>query len=153
MSQIQPGQKAPDFELPDQHGTPVRLSQFQGLSAVVLFFYPKDDTTGCTAEACGFRDDSPRFDAGGARVIGVSSDSSASHLRFAAKHSLPFTLLADQGGKVRAMYGASGALFGLIPGRVTFVIDREGVVRHVFSSQTRFVQHVEEALRSLSHGQ
>lgn len=150
MSQIQPGQPAPDFELHDQHGQPVRLSQFRGQTAVVLFFYPKDDTTGCTIEACSFRDETPRFDAMGARIMGISSDSTDSHARFAAKHGLPYTLLADPGGKVRAMYGAGGLLFGLIPGRVTFVIDRAGIVRHVFSSQTQFQGHVEEALRALT---
>lgn len=149
MSLIQPGQPAPDFELPDQNGTPVRLSQFRGKSAVVLFFYPKDDTTGCTIEACTFRDEKPRFDAMGAAVMGISSDSSESHARFAGKHGLNYTLLADSGGKVRRMYGALGLLLGLIPGRVTFVIDRQGIVRHVFSSQALFRKHIDESLLAL----
>jgi peroxiredoxin Q/BCP len=151
MSELKTGQPAPDFELKDQNGHAVRLSQFRGQSPVVLFFYPKDDTTGCTIEACSFRDETPRFDAAGARVIGISSDSAQSHARFAAKHNLPYTLLADPGGKVRALYGASGLLFGLIPGRITFVIDIHGIVRHVFSSQTQFQGHVEEALRALTN--
>ncbi|MCU1329353.1 MAG: Peroxiredoxin [Bryobacterales bacterium] len=151
MSDLKTGQPAPDFELKDQNGHPVRLSQFRGQSPVVLFFYPKDDTTGCTIEACSFRDETPRFDAAGARVIGISSDSAQSHARFAAKHNLPYTLLADPGAKVRALYGASGLLFGLIPGRITFVIDIHGIVRHVFSSQTQFQGHVEEALRALTN--
>lgn len=150
MSDVKAGQAAPDFELPDQTGTNVRLSQFRGQSAVVLFFYPKDDTTGCTIEACTFRDEMPRFDAMGAKIIGVSSDSSESHARFAGKHDLTFTLLSDKGGRVRKMYGATGLLMGLIPGRVTYVIDREGIVRHVFSSQTAFRGHIEEALRALT---
>ncbi len=150
MSELQAGQTAPDFELPDQTGAPVRLSQFRGKAAVVLFFYPKDDTTGCTIEACAFRDEMPRFDAAGAKVMGVSSDSSQSHARFAGKHDLSFTLLADKGGRVRKMYGASGLMLGLIPGRVTFVIDRSGTIRHVFSSQTAFRKHIEEALRALA---
>ncbi len=149
MSQIQAGQTAPDFELPDQTGKPVRLSSFRGKSSVVLFFYPKDDTTGCTIEACTFRDEMPRFEAAGATVIGISSDSSESHARFAGKHNLPFTLLADKGGKVRKMYGASGLLLGLIPDRVTYVIDKQGMVRHVFSSQTMFRKHIEEAIRAV----
>lgn len=149
MSDLKAGQTAPDFELPDQTGVQVRLSQFRGQAAVVLFFYPKDDTTGCTIEACTFRDEMPRFDAMGAKVIGVSSDSSESHARFAGKYDLSFTLLADKGGRVRKMYGATGLLMGLIPGRVTYVIDREGVIRHVFSSQTAFRGHIEEALRAL----
>lgn len=149
MSDLKAGQAAPDFELPDQTGAQVRLSQFRGQAAVVLFFYPKDDTTGCTIEACTFRDEMPRFDAMGAKIIGVSSDSSESHARFAGKYDLPFSLLADKGGRVRKMYGATGLLMGLIPGRVTYVIDREGVIRHVFSSQTAFRGHIEEALRAL----
>ena len=149
MSDLKAGQAAPDFELPDQTGVQVRLSQFRGQAAVVLFFYPKDDTTGCTIEACTFRDEMPRFDAMGAKIIGVSSDSSESHARFAGKYDLPFSLLADKGGRVRKMYGATGLLMGLIPGRVTYVIDREGVIRHVFSSQTAFRGHIEEALRAL----
>ena len=150
MSHIQVGQLAPDFELPDQNGRRVRLSGFRGRQPVVLFFYPKDDTTGCTIEACSFRDETPRFEMLGAQIIGISSDSSASHNRFAAKHTLGYTLLSDAGGKVRKLYGASGLLFGLIPGRITFVIDRNGTVRHLFSSQTQFQGHVEEALRALS---
>ncbi|HXJ44837.1 MAG TPA: peroxiredoxin [Bryobacteraceae bacterium] len=149
MSQIQPGQRAPDFELPDQNGAPVRLSQFRAQSPVVLFFYPKDDTTGCTIEACTFRDEMPRFDSLAAKVIGVSSDSSESHSRFAAKHGLPYTLLSDNGGKVKKMFGVKNT-FAFIPGRVTFVIDRDGIVRHVFSSQTQFQKHIEEALRALT---
>jgi thioredoxin-dependent peroxiredoxin len=146
MSKPQAGQPAPEFELPDQNGKTVRLSDFRGQRSVVLFFYPKDDTTGCTQEACGFRDSLPEFQSRGAEVIGISSDSVESHARFAAKYKLPFTLLSDRKGRVRKLYGASGPLAGLIPGRVTLVIDREGIVRHVFSSMTQFRQHVTEAL-------
>ena len=150
MSKLLPGQPAPDFELPDQNGKLLRLSQFRGQRAVVLFFYPKDDTTGCTMEACGFRDSLPQFEAYGAEVMGISSDGTASHARFAAKHDLSFTLLSDAKGRVRKLYGASGLLAGLIPGRVTYVIDREGILRHVFSSQTQFQRHITEALSALS---
>jgi peroxiredoxin Q/BCP len=146
---IQPGETAPDFVLPDQNGTPVSLSQFQGRSAVVLFFYPKDDTTGCTMEACAFRDQTPAFDAAGAKLLGISSDSSDSHSRFASKYGLPMTLLSDKGGRVRKLYGVKST-FGIIPGRATFVIDRSGVVRHVFSSQSEPTRHVSEALSALA---
>jgi peroxiredoxin Q/BCP len=149
MSKLRPGQPAPDFELPDQDGNIVRLSQFRGQRAVVVFFYPKDDTTGCTVEACGFRDKFSEFDRRGAEVIGISSDSGDSHKQFSAKYDLPFHLLTDAKGKVRKLYGASGLFGGLIPGRVTFVIDRSGILQHVFSSQTRFMQHVSEALGAL----
>lgn len=143
------GTPAPDFELPDQRGNPVRLSQYRGRSAVVVYFYPKDDTTGCTIEACRFRDDFGKFRAAGAEIIGISDDSAESHGRFVSKYQLPFTLLSDKGGKVRKLYGVKKT-FGVIPGRVTFVIDREGILRHVFSSQARPAQHVEEALGALA---
>ena len=148
MSAVAVGSPAPDFELPDQNGALVRLSGFRGKSAVVVYFYPKDDTKGCTAEACAFRDDTPRFEASGAAVLGISDDSTDSHRRFAAKYRLGFTLLSDKGGRVRKLYGVKKTL-GIIPGRVTFVIDREGVVRHVFSSQVDFTGHVREALLAL----
>jgi thioredoxin-dependent peroxiredoxin len=150
MPEIAKGTVAPDFELPDQKGSIVRLSQFRGQRPVVLYFYPKDDTSGCTAEACKFRDDSPGFEAAGAEIIGISDDSVDSHGRFAAKYKLPFTLLSDKGGSVRKLYGVKKTL-GIIPGRVTFVIDREGVVRHVFSSQMNATQHVAEALAALKN--
>jgi peroxiredoxin Q/BCP len=138
------GQRAPDFTLPDADGKDVRLADFAG-RPVVLYFYPKDDTPGCTKEACTFRDQYQDFQDAGAAVLGVSSDSSESHRKFAARHRLPFPLLADRGGKVRKRYGVPATL-GLMPGRVTFVIDAEGVVRHAFNSQLDATRHVEEAL-------
>jgi peroxiredoxin Q/BCP len=140
------GDEAPDFSLPAAGGQTVRLSDFEGKKAVVLYFYPKDDTPGCTKEACTFRDSYEDFTAAGAEVLGVSSDSGESHERFARKHKLPFTLLSDKGGAVRKQYGVPATL-GLLPGRVTFVIDREGIVRHVFNSQLAPTQHVNEALQ------
>jgi thioredoxin-dependent peroxiredoxin len=141
------GCKAPDFTLPSQSGERISLKDFLG-KPVVLFFYPKDDTPGCTREACAFRDDYGEFGKLDAEVIGISSDSVESHRSFAARHDLPFTLLSDEGGKVRKLYGVSNTL-GLFPGRVTYVIDEEGVVRHIFSSQLGVEQHVEEALKAL----
>src|SRR5215472_9922302 len=139
------GQTAPEFELPDASGHRVRLGDFRGKKSVVLYFYPKDDTPGCTKEACSFRDQYEAFKDAGAEVIGVSSDSEASHRKFADKHRLPFTLVADTSGEVRKRYGVPATL-GLLPGRVTFVIDRNGVVRHVFNSQLQATKHVDEAL-------
>jgi len=139
------GEHAPDLELSNAAGAPVKLSDFAGKKCVVLYFYPKDDTPGCTVEACSFRDAYDVFTEAGAEVIGVSSDSVSSHDAFAKKHRLPMTLLSDPGGKVRDQYGVKSTL-GLFPGRVTFVIDKEGVVRHAFSSQLRFSKHVDEAL-------
>src|SRR5438093_13504497 len=124
-STIQAGDPAPDFALPDASGRTVRLSDFRGRKAVVLYFYPKDDTPGCTKEACTFRDQYQDFQDAGAEVIGVSSDSPESHAKFAAKHRLPFTLLADRGGETRKAYGVPATL-GLLPGRVTYVIDLGG---------------------------
>jgi len=142
---IQAGDKAPDFTLPSQSGEQVRLQDRLGERVVVLYFYPKDNTGGCTAEACAFRDSHEAFTEVGAEVIGVSSDSAETHAGFASKHNLPFTLLADRGGRVRKSYGVPAAL-GLIPGRVTYVIDRAGTVRHVFNSMTGIDKHVSEAL-------
>jgi peroxiredoxin Q/BCP len=144
---VEAGQRAPDFTLPDASGRPVRLADFAG-KPVVLYFYPKDDTPGCTKEACSFRDQYEDFQEAGAVVVGVSSDSSESHRKFAAKHRLPFTLLSDRDGEVRRRYGVPATL-GLLPGRVTFVIDGAGVVRHVFNSQLDATRHVTEALETL----
>lgn len=145
------GERAPDFALRDQSGSLVTLKQLLGSGPIVLFFYPKDDTTGCTKEACRFREDYGRFREAGAKVLGISSDSEESHRQFATKFSLPYQLLSDPGGKVRSLYGAL-SLFGLMPRRVTFTIDASGVIRNVFRSDARFDQHVEEALRSLQYG-
>jgi peroxiredoxin Q/BCP len=142
------GSLAPNFTLPSQSGKVVSLSDFLGKKPVVLFFYPKDDTPGCTKEACAFRERYEDFREINAEVIGISSDSVESHRSFAAKHELPFTLLSDEGAKVRKLYGASST-FGLIPGRVTYVLDEEGVIRHIFSSQLGVEEHVEEALEAL----
>jgi peroxiredoxin Q/BCP len=143
------GYVAPDFTLRSQSGEDVSLGNFVSRKrAIVLFFYPKDDTPGCTKEACSFRDGYERFEKLEAEVIGVSSDSVRSHQRFAHRHALPFVLLSDEGGEVRKLYGVPNTL-GLFPGRVTYVIDDEGVVRHVFSSQLGVTKHVEEALAAL----
>ena len=143
---IQAGDKAPDFTLPSQAGEPVRLSDRLGEHSVVLYFYPKDETRGCTAEACAFRDSYEVFADAGAEVIGISSDSVDKHAAFADHHKLPFTLLSDKGGAVRKSYGVPAAL-GVLPGRVTYVIDRAGTVRHVFSSMTNIGGHIDDALR------
>jgi thioredoxin-dependent peroxiredoxin len=139
------GDKAPDFTLPAQSGERVRLHDRLGERVVVLYFFPKDGTPGCTAEACAFRDSHEAFVDAGAEVIGVSSDSVDAHVAFAGRHELPFTLLSDQGGQVRKSYGVPSVL-GLLPGRVTYVIDREGTVRHVFNSMTRIGRHIDDAL-------
>jgi len=141
---------APDFTLTSQSGEKVSLRGVRGRRSVVLFFYPKDDTPGCTKQACAFRDDFEQFGALDAEVLGISSDSVESHKGFAENNGLPFALLSDEGGKVRQLYGVPNTL-GLMPGRVTYVIDREGIVRRVFSSQLAVSRHVEEALAALEN--
>lgn len=140
------GSRAPDFTLPTPDGRQVRLSDLCATKTVVLFFYPKDETPGCTAEACGFRDAYDDFVRAGAEVVGVSSDDGASHQRFASKHGLPFLLLTDQGSAVRKQYEVKSSFLGLVQGRVTFVIDRGGVIRHRFVSQLQVGRHVQDAL-------
>lgn len=144
MSALKVGDLAPDFTLPDQRGAPVRLAGLLGKKNVVLYFYPKDASPGCTAEARAFRDAYDSFWSADTEVVGVSSDSVKSHERFAAKHDLPFRLLSDRDGAVRALYGVEKTL-GILPGRVTFVIDRDGTLRHVYSSQLAATRHVREA--------
>ncbi|HTI13336.1 MAG TPA: peroxiredoxin [Dictyobacter sp.] len=139
------GTPAPDFTLSTQDGTPLRLSDFRGKKAVVLYFYPKDNTPGCTTEACSFRDSYEIFQEAGAEVIGISSDSVTSHQRFAQRYHLPFTLLSDPQGSVRRQYRIP-ATFGLLPGRVTYIIDKQGIIRHTFSSQFAPEKHITEAL-------
>ncbi len=142
------GEPAPDFALPSVSGETVRLSDFRGKAEVVLFFYPKDNSPACTLEACSFRDSHEAFREAGAEVIGISADSADSHRRFSERFRLPFVLLADVDGAVRAQYGVPRTL-GLFPGRVTYLIDRDGIVRHIFSSQFQPWRHVTEALKIL----
>jgi len=145
---VKVGDRAPDFTLESKTGEKVSLSQFYGQKNVVLYFYPKDETMGCTREACGFRDRYEAFADLGAEVVGVSSDSPESHRRFAEHHRLPFTLLSDPGKVVRKLYGVPSNM-GFLPGRVTYVIDKSGAVRHIFNSQMHPEEHVNEALNIL----
>ena len=146
MAKLNIGDSAPDFELPNQEGRRIKLSDYKGDKHVVLYFYPKDETPGCVKEACGFRDAYEDFLEAGAEVIGISGDSVDSHAQFANKRRLPFQLLSDPQKKVARSYGVSGALFGLLPGRETFVIDKGGVVRSHFSSQFQIDKHIQDAL-------
>jgi peroxiredoxin Q/BCP len=139
------GAPAPDFTLPGPGGKSVTLAELRRGGAVVLYFYPKDQTPGCTMEACAFRDALDAFTEAGAQVVGISRDDETSHARFAAKHKLPFLLLSDTTGETHARYGVTKKL-GLIPDRTTFVIDGGGIVRHVFSSMVRMRAHVDESL-------
>lgn len=138
-------ERAPAASFIKSDGSAIELKDLVGQRTIVLYFYPKDETAGCTAEACSFRDSYEDFKAAGAEVIGVSSDDAASHESFKKHHRLPFTLLTDPHGVAAKAFGVKKT-FGLIAGRVTFVIDRSGVIRHKFDSQVRVQKHVEEAL-------
>ena len=144
---IQVGDVAPDFSTPDQNGKLVSLSDFRG-KAVVLYFYPRDDTPGCTREAKGFRDSFQAFTEAGAVVIGVSADSQESHLSFAACHRLPFPLLSDADWSLRKSFGVPRTL-GILDGRVTYVLDGDGVLRDVFVSQFFPDHHVTRSLKAV----
>jgi len=143
---VQVGEHAPAFTLHAQDGAAVNLEDLLGKGWIVLYFYPKDDTPGCTTEACSFRDSYEAFKDVGAEVIGVSSDSADSHQRFAARYHLPFLLLSDEKGAVRKLYGVPTTM-GILPGRVTYVIDKEGIVRHIFNDMFNSPKHITEALR------
>ena len=147
MSYPDVGDTAPAFTLPRDGGDDVSLSDFAG-KQVVLYFYPKDDTPGCTMEACAFRDSYADLQALGAEVWGVSGDNAGSHQRFASRHNLPYPLLVDQNNQLRKAFGVPGVL-GLLPGRVTYVIDGEGLVRHVFNNLLDGPAHRREALECL----
>jgi peroxiredoxin Q/BCP len=146
---LQPGDRIPDLSLPGPAGTTHNLLELAAKKTLVVYFYPKDETLGCTAEACGFRDSYEDFTAAGAEVVGISDDSVATHESFAKHHRLPFVLLSDPGGKARTAFGVGTSGFGLIKGRVTFVVDRTGVVRMAFDSQIRVNKHVREALAAV----
>lgn len=142
------GERAPAFELEAHDGTLVKVGSGSRESVLVLYFYPADHTAGCTAEACSFRDAYEDFAAAGAEVVGISGDSLERHRGFADKYELPFKLLTDTDGKVSSAYGAR-TLMAMLPGRVTFVIDKHETVRMVFNSMFRFNKHVGEALEAV----
>ena len=146
MAKVKAGDKAPDFSLPSNTGVTVRLSQFLGKKNIVIFFYPMDDSPVCSKEAEAFRDKYEEFKQLNTEVMGISSQGIESHKSFATRHSLPFVLLSDNGNSVRKLYGVS-TTFSAVPGRVTYIIDKEGIVKFVFSSQLRPAKHADEALR------
>jgi peroxiredoxin Q/BCP len=141
------GESMPDVTLVGETG-PVRLRDRIG-KKLVVYFYPKDETYGCTKEACSFRDAYEDFITAGADVIGISRDDASAHASFKSNHKLPFTLLTDSGGKLAESWGVKG--IGPLPGRVTFVFDKDGVCKHRFDSMLRFGKHVDEALDVVKH--
>jgi peroxiredoxin Q/BCP len=149
MNEIKIGSTVPEFSLPDQNGKMFDINTVAGKKNLVIYFYPKDDTPGCTAEACSFRDQFEVFDKADAVIIGISGQSVESHKEFALKHRLSFTLLSDEENKIRKLFGVPTNFLGLLPGRVTYIADKTGKVIYIFNSQTNATKHVDEALRIL----
>ena len=144
---IQIGDKQPHFTAVKQGGTAFDSNSIQN-KPVVIYFYPKDNTPGCTTQACSFRDAYQDFQDLGAEVIGVSGDSVSSHQNFQQKHKLPFILLSDSDRKLRKLFGVPTALFGLIPGRVTYVFDAFGKAIYIFDNMSA-KNHITKALEAI----
>jgi peroxiredoxin Q/BCP len=143
---IKIGDKCPIFSLLDQKGEMYNLSDVIGLKNCVIYFYPKDNTWGCTKQACSFRDAFQDFVDLGSEVIGISSDSVNSHELFSKKYNLNFPILSDSKDKVRNLFGVPKSLFGLLKGRVTYIVDKNGIVVWVFNSQVNSVAHISKAI-------
>jgi thioredoxin-dependent peroxiredoxin len=146
MNKLETGSFIPDFELLDQNGETFRFRDQLGKKNLVIYFYPKDETQGCTQEACSFRDSYEDFIDSDAEVIGISNDGVKSHRSFADHHRLPFTLLSDPRGRVRNLFGVPRSLLGLVPGRTTYIADMNGKIVYIFNSQIEPLKHVEIAL-------
>ena len=144
---LQVGDKIPTFSLLDQYGNIRTDKEFRG-KPLVLFFYPKDDTPGCTIEACGFRDKYDLFKILGGKICGISNGSEKSHLLFARKNNLQYPLLCDESNSLRRAFGVPKYL-GLIEGRVTYIIDSKGIIRHIFEDLLNGPAHIKEALKAL----
>jgi peroxiredoxin Q/BCP len=142
------GDKIPDFKAKDAEGNTFDSESVVGIKPVVFYFYPKDDTYVCTQQACSFRDQYEDFTDLGAEVIGISGDTTASHQKFKSKYKLPFTLLSDANKKIRNLFGVPTVLFGLLPGRVTYVVDEKGIIRLQFDNLSGKI-HIEKALDTL----
>ena len=145
---LQIGDKIPNFTAKDTNGNDFDSTTIVGQKPVVIYFYPKDNTPGCTAQACSFRDQYEDFKDLGAEVIGISGDTVASHEKFAKRYKLPFLLLSDNVGKLRKLFGVKTNLLGLIPGRVTYVADKTGTIQLIFDS-IMATKHIPKALEFL----
>lgn len=146
---LQLGERLPHFIVNDENHQPINIASLKG-KFLVLYFYPKDDTPGCVKEACSFRDSFQDLVEAGAIVYGVSSDKPDTHAQFKAKYQLPFSLLSDTSGELRKLLGVPSDLFGLLPGRVTYIFDPEGRLVKAFKSQLSPEKHVKEALKIVS---
>jgi len=147
MNKIQVGDTIPSFTLKDQNGNDFDISTLLGRKKLVIFFYPQDGSLNCTKEACYFRDLSEVFEEAGAVVVGISGQSVESHKNFAEKNKLNYTILSDTENDVRKLFGVPARIFGLVPGRVTYVADKSGKVVYIFDSQTETQRHADEALK------
>ena len=148
-NKLEKGDTIPLFTLKDQNNKDFNIENYRGKKPLVIYFYPKDDTPGCTKEACSFRDEFEAFTDLNVKVIGISSDDVASHKNFADKYNLPFTLLADTEKKVRKLFGVPKSFLGMVPGRVTYIINKHGMIVHVFNSMTDTNKHITESLSAL----
>jgi len=147
MKSIEVGDMIPDFSLPDQDGKLFEIKNVIGKKKLVIFFYPQDGSHGCTREACYFRDLSEIFDQADAMIIGISGQSIESHKKFAEDFKLTYPILSDEDSKVRKLFGVPSSFLGLIPGRVTYVADKDGNVVFIFNSHLQAERHVDEALK------
>jgi thioredoxin-dependent peroxiredoxin len=145
---LQIGDKIPNFIAKDTHGNDFDSQNMVGQKPLVIYFYPKDNTPGCTAQACSFRDQYEDFTDLGAEVIGISSDSEKSHEKFATRYKLPFILLSDNDKKIRKLFGVPSGMFGLLPGRVTYVVDKNGIIKLIFDSMMA-TKHIPKALEAV----
>ena len=142
------GDIIPNFKAKDENGNDFDSQNIVGKKPLVIYFYPKDNTPGCTAEACSFRDQYEDFKDLGAEVIGISSDSVSSHQQFSEQYKLPFILLSDNDKKIKTLFGVPSGLFGLLPGRVTYVTDKNGVIQMIFDSVLA-TKHIPKALQAI----
>jgi peroxiredoxin Q/BCP len=148
--ELKVGDTIPNFAAKDTNGADFDSATVVGHKPLVIYFYPKDNTPGCTAQACSFRDQYEDFKDLGAEVIGISSDSVGSHQKFAKQFKLPFILLSDSDKKIRKLFGVPTGMFGLLPGRVTYVTDKNGVVQMIFDSMLA-TKHIPKALAAIKN--
>jgi peroxiredoxin Q/BCP len=148
-NKVEVGSLLPKFTLKDDKGEDYSPSQWVGKKYVVIYFYPKDDTPGCTKESCSFRDNKSEFDELDAVIIGISADGQKSHTKFKEKYNLTYTLLSDTNKEARKIFGVPSTLLGMIPGRVTYIFDKNGECIQVINSQTNPEKHINESLEMI----
>ncbi|MGO4818148.1 peroxiredoxin [Flavobacterium sp. W22_SRS_FP1] len=147
--ELKVGDKIPNFVAKDTEGNDFDIKELLGKKPLVIYFYPKDSSPGCTAQACSFRDQYEDFKDLGAEVIGISGDSVDSHKKFAKQYKLPFILLSDNYKKIRKLFGVSSSMFGMLPGRVTYVADKNGEIKMIFDSSMMATKHITKALQAI----